>query len=72
MVRVKKRVGEGKSDDWAMGIVEVIRYIIRLAKGNAFADRKQSDTARLFENHGYKNKKQAVGSFSNKIVTFAY
>ena len=40
MVRVKKRVGEDKSDDWAMGIVEVIRYIIRLAKDNAFADWK--------------------------------
>ena len=28
---------------------------IRLAKGNVFAEWKQSDTAKLFEDHGYKN-----------------
>ena len=36
---------------------------IRLAKGNVFAEWKQSDTAKLFEDHGYKNKKQAGGYF---------
>ena len=36
---------------------------IRLAKGSVFAEWKQSDTAKLFENHGYKNKKQAGGYF---------
>lgn len=36
---------------------------IRLAKGNVFAEWKQSDTTKLFEDHGYKNKKQAGGYF---------
>ena len=36
---------------------------IRLAKGNVFAEWKQSDTAKFFEDHGYKNKKQAGGYF---------
>ena len=36
---------------------------IRLAKGNVFAEWKQSDTAKLFEDYGYKNKKQAGGYF---------
>ena len=36
---------------------------IRLAKGNVFAEWKQSDTAKLFEDHGYKNKKQVGGYF---------
>ena len=36
---------------------------IRLAKGNVFAEWKQSDTAKLFEDHGYKNKKGASGYF---------
>ena len=36
---------------------------IRLAKGNVFAEWKQSDTAEFFEDHGYKNKKQAGGYF---------
>ena len=36
---------------------------IRLAKGNVFTEWKQSDTAKLFEDHGYKNKKQAGGYF---------
>ena len=54
---VKVRVGEGKGDNRAMDIVETIRYIMRLAKGNVFAEWKQSDIARLFEYHGYKNKR---------------
>ena len=36
---------------------------IRLAKGNVFAEWKQSDTAKLFEDHGYKNKKESAGYF---------
>lgn len=35
----------------------------RLAKGNVFAEWKQSDTAKLFEDHGYKNKKESGGYF---------
>ena len=56
-VRVKIRVGEGKGANRAMDIVETVRYIMRLAKGKVFAEWKQSDTARLFEDHGYKNKR---------------
>lgn len=37
--------------------------IIRTANGNLFAEWKNSDTAKLFENHGYKNKKQSAGYF---------
>ena len=37
--------------------------IIRTAKGNLFSEWKQSDTAKLFENYGYKNKKQSSGYF---------
>ena len=37
--------------------------IIRNTKGNAFAEWKNSDTAKLFEDHGYKNKKQSSGYF---------
>ena len=51
------RVGEGKGDNRAMDIVETISYIIRLAKGNVFAEWKNSETVRLFEYHGYKNKR---------------
>ena len=51
------RVGEGKGADRAMDIVETVRYIMRLAKGKVFVEWKQSDTARLFEDHGYKNKR---------------
>ena len=36
---------------------------IRLAKGNVFAEWKQSDTTKLFEDHGYKNKKESGGYF---------
>ena len=36
---------------------------IRLAKGNVFAEWKNSDTAKLFEDHGYKNKKECGGYF---------
>ena len=37
--------------------------IIRSAKGNVFAEWKQSDTAKLFQDHGYKNKKECGGYF---------
>ena len=56
-VRVKIGVGEGKGADRTMDIVETIRYIMRLAKGNVFAEWKNSETARLFEDYGYKNKR---------------
>ena len=36
---------------------------IRLAKGNVFAEWKNSETAKLFEDHGYKNKKESSGFF---------
>ena len=41
-------------------IIDIVNSI-RLAKGNVFAEWKQSDTAKLFEDHGYKNKKQSSG-----------
>lgn len=37
--------------------------IIRSSKGNAFAEWKNSETSKLFEDHGYKNKKQSSGYF---------
>ena len=37
--------------------------IIRTAKGNVFAEWKNSDTAKLFENYGYKNKNGDGGFF---------
>ena len=43
-------------------IIDTIN-IIRSAKGNVFAEWKQSDTAKLFQNHGYKNKKESGGYF---------
>ena len=43
-------------------IIDIVNSI-RLAKGNVFAEWKQSDTAKLFADHGYKNKKQAGGYF---------
>ena len=43
-------------------IIEIVN-IIRSAKGNVFAEWKQSDTATLFESHGYKNKKESSGYF---------
>ena len=57
------RVGEGKGDNRTMDIVEAISYIIRLGKGNVFAEWKNSETAKLFEDHGYKNKKESGGYF---------
>ena len=43
-------------------IIDIMNSI-RLAKGNVFAEWKQSDTAKLFEDHGYKNKKESGGYF---------
>lgn len=43
-------------------IIDTIN-IIRSTKGNVFAEWKQSDTAKLFESHGYKNKKESSGYF---------
>ena len=43
-------------------IIDIVNSI-RLAKGNVFAEWKNSETAKLFEDHGYKNKKQAGGYF---------
>ena len=42
-------------------IIDIVNSI-RLAKGNVFAEWKQSDTAKLFEDHGYK-KKESGGYF---------
>lgn len=41
---------------------------IRLAKGNVFAEWKQSDTAKLFEDHGYKKKASWRLLFLNKKI----
>ena len=43
-------------------IIDIVNSI-RLAKGNVFAEWKNSETAKLFEDHGYKNKKQSGGYF---------
>ena len=43
-------------------IIDIVNSI-RLAKGNVFAEWKNSDTAKLFEDHGYKNKKESSGYF---------
>ena len=43
-------------------IIDIVNSI-RLAKGNVFAEWKLSDTAKLFEDHGYKNKKDSSGYF---------
>ena len=43
-------------------IIDIVNSI-RLAKGNVFAEWKDSETAKFFEDHGYKNKKQAGGYF---------
>ena len=43
-------------------IIDIVNSI-RLAKGNVFAEWKNSDTAKLFEDHGYKNKKESGGYF---------
>ena len=43
-------------------IIDTVNFI-RSAKGNVFAEWKQSDTAKLFESHGYKNKKESGGFF---------
>ena len=43
-------------------IIDIVNSI-RLAKGNVFAEWKSSDTTKLFEDHGYKNKKECGGYF---------
>ena len=43
-------------------IIDIVNSI-RLAKGNVFAEWKNSDTAKLFEDHGYKNKIESSGYF---------
>ena len=43
-------------------IIDIVNSI-RLAKGNVFAEWKKSETAKLFEDHGYKNKKESSGYF---------
>ena len=43
-------------------IIDIVNSI-RLAKGNVFAEWKQSDTAKLSEGHGDKNKKESGGYF---------
>lgn len=43
-------------------IIDIVNSI-RLVKGNGFAEWKNSETVKFFEDHGYKNKKQAGGYF---------
>ena len=43
-------------------IIDIVNSI-RLAKGNVFAEWKNSETAKFFEDHGYKNKKESGGYF---------
>ena len=43
-------------------IIDIVNSI-RLAKGNVFAEWKNSETAKLFEDHGYKNKVESSGYF---------
>ncbi len=43
-------------------IMETVN-IIRTAKGSVFNEWKVSETAKLFENYGYENKKQSRGCF---------
>ena len=52
-----------RTDEYPIPSIIDIVNSIRLAKGNVFAEWKQSDTAKLFADHGYKNKKQAGGYF---------
>lgn len=39
-------------------IIDIVNSI-RLAKGNVFAEWKNSETAKFFEDHSYKNKKES-------------
>ena len=57
-----KYIPWGGDNQMPYNIIDIVNSI-RLAKGNVFAEWKQSDTAKLFEDHGYKNKKQAGGYF---------
>ena len=41
-------------------VIDAVNFI-RTAKGNAFSEWKTSDTALLFEPHGYKNDKAKAG-----------
>ncbi|WP_366926117.1 DUF6712 family protein [uncultured Prevotella sp.] len=55
-------------------IIDIVNSI-RLAKGNVFAEWKQSDTAKLFEDHGYKKRRVEGISSENqmrfrKIIVF--
>lgn len=50
-------------------IIDIVNSI-RLAKGSVFAEWKQSDTAKLFEDHGYKNKKESSGDVTPKSCIF--
>lgn len=43
-------------------IIDAVNFI-RTSNKDLFQNWKQSDTARLFDNHGYKNKKQTGGYF---------
>lgn len=50
-------------------IIDIMNSI-RLAKGNVFAEWKNSDTAKLFEDHEYKNKKESSGDVTPKSCIF--
>ena len=43
-------------------IIDTVNFI-RSTKGNVFAEWKQSDTTKLFQDYGYKNKKESSGYF---------
>ena len=43
-------------------IIDMVNYI-RTSPSNVFHEWKTSDTAKLFESHGYKNKKESSGYF---------
>ena len=43
-------------------IIDIVNSI-HLAKGNVFSEWKNSETAKLFEDHSYKNIKQSSGYF---------
>ena len=43
-------------------IIDAVNFI-RTAPANVFTEWKDSETSKLFEDHGYKNKKQSGGFF---------
>lgn len=50
-------------DEYPMPSIMDTVNIIRTAKGSVFNEWKASETAKLFENQGYTNKKESGGYF---------